>query len=480
MVDGSPRAPLHRPLLWQDAILDLQEIWLEVMPDLPLYMIGGAVRDAYWHRPCKDLDFATPYDSIKFARKLADKFKGDIFIMDEARGVARVWLSFKGQDWRMDVAQFRGEDLQADLLGRDFTLNALAVDARGDLSLLIDPFGWEADAHQRILRQCSPQSISDDPIRGLRAVRQSVEFGLRLEPSTAKAIQTHAQQLMNTSAERVRDELFALLGGTKPASALRLAQSLGLMDALFPAWKQVHQQASAAEWGASQWELSLAGVERAHQVLTAISPRRTDHTAAVFDLAMLVIQLDRYRRTLNEYLEQIYVNERSHHALLLFACLYATLPLDALEQICEQFRLSNQEKKIVLRAVEFAPQVLSIIPSTPVAVHRFWYPLEKHGIDAIVLAVAQHLALMGNYLNQQAWLVAVERIQGLCQAYFEQYEQLVAPLPWLDGNDLLALGLQGRAVGEALTFLRESQVEGKVNNREQALSLIQAWWAERR
>ncbi len=58
----------------------------------------------------------------------------------------------------IDVANFRGDDLLADLTGRDFTLNAVAVPLHGDLTAVIDPLGGLADAQARILRQCSPES----------------------------------------------------------------------------------------------------------------------------------------------------------------------------------------------------------------------------------------------------------------------------------------------------------------------------------
>src|SRR4051812_31128037 len=68
MADLTPRLPAKRPLQWPDRLSDLQEALLDL--DLPpLYIVGGAVRDALLNRPVYDFDLAAPAgDAIKVAR----------------------------------------------------------------------------------------------------------------------------------------------------------------------------------------------------------------------------------------------------------------------------------------------------------------------------------------------------------------------------------------------------------------------------
>ncbi len=66
------------------------------------------------------------------------------------------------------------------------------------------------------IRRCNPDAIARDPIRALRGVRQSAQFGFRIERETQGAIRAYAPNLLDTSIERVRDELFKLLALPKP------------------------------------------------------------------------------------------------------------------------------------------------------------------------------------------------------------------------------------------------------------------------
>jgi len=466
VTDLTPRTPQFRPLLWEDEMEILQEAWRELLPQSGLYLVGGAVRDAYWHRPVKDLDLATDGDPIRLGRKLTDRLRGDLFIMDAERGVVRVWADVGGKRWQIDVTRFRGASLLEDLQGRDFTVNALAVDARGDLSLLIDPLGGERDAHQRLLRACSPQSIADDPIRALRAVRQSLAFNLRIEPQTLAQIRRDGPRLNQTSAERVRDEFFALLSGDKVASALRLSQALGLLTAVSSLWSA----------GDASWQQTLLALEKLEAILLAISPRRTDSTAAAFDLGTLVIQLDRYRAKLNQHLDQRYANERPHRALLMLACLSHHLSGPQLEVLTDDLRLSNAEKRVVVLVVAHWRQANALRPE-PLSLHRFWYPLEAQGIDCLLLGLALYLAQRGLELHQHDWLAQVERVLLALTAYFERYETIVRPPVWFNGTQLMqALGLpQGRLLGRLLEAIREAQVQGQILGADGVLAWARDW-----
>src|SRR5215471_1566347 len=130
MNDLSPRQPV-RPLLWPNIVLDLQKFLADMTDEI--YIVGGAVRDALLHRPLKDIDLATSSDGMKLARKIANEFDGDYFALDSERDVGRALVDTPDGRLMFDVAHFRGSGLLADLTDRDFTINAMAVDLRGDL-----------------------------------------------------------------------------------------------------------------------------------------------------------------------------------------------------------------------------------------------------------------------------------------------------------------------------------------------------------
>jgi len=480
MTDLNPRLPT-RPLQWPDVVYDLQDVLIDQL-DMTLYIVGGAVRDAWQHKPLKDLDLATPGNATKIARKIANLLDGDVFVMDAERDVARVFLEAKatpyhpGGSFIVDVAHFRGDDLLADLRDRDFTLNAIAVDLLGDLNQIIDPLNGEQDLSNRIIRQCGPGSISNDPLRGLRALRQSAQLNARIEPETLKAVRT--ADLSPVSTERVRDELFKLLATDGPTKPLRLTGALGLLDTIIPEIATMKATSSDIAGVNTVWELALRSVEKMYGILNTISTKRTDTTAARFELGMIVMAMDRHRQALQAHIGVRWPNERLHTAVLTLAAMLApgVTGTSAGERVAA-LRLSNDEKKRVARMVNARSAVLNLPrPASDLDLHRYWYPLSVVGLDAILVALAVYLAEHNTDLDQDAWVIVLDQVGVLLDAYFNRYEQVVVPLPLLDGNDLMdALNIApGKQVGELLVAIREGQVTGEVITVDDAITLARA------
>lgn len=481
MADLTPRAPAQRPLLWPDDVLDLQDRLLDVRPEERLYLVGGAVRDALLHRPIPDLDFVTPGDAVLLARRAADALDAEVFVMDAERGVARVLHDRPDGRKVMDFTRFRGADLLADLQARDFTINALCVDFRGDLSQLIDPLNGERDVLSKQVRLCAASALADDPLRVLRAVRQSVQLGFRLMPEVVQAIRASSAALTQVSPERLRDEFFKALNLDNADAALRVMQVLGLMGYIVPELAQLPSHEQSPPYVFDAWQHTLYAVERLIAILTAISPRRTDQTAASFDLGMLIIQLDRYRRPLNQHLGEHWANDRSHQALLVLAALLHRVGLAAederrsritiTERVADDLRLSNAEKKRLTQVVGTFETIHTLLRYDRLESHRFWFALGGAGIDALLVGMAHILAMYGAYLPQDVWLDRVELATQLLSDYFDRYEQVVNPPPLIDGNELMrVLGITpGPQVGQLLTALREAQVLGDVTDEESAL-----------
>src|SRR5581483_7804789 len=127
----------------------------------PAWLVGGAVRDLLLGRPVHDWDLALPAGSVAAARRLADRVGAAFVPLGEAHGMARV-VGAPGSGWRLDVADFRGPTLEADLAGRDVTVNALAVSLDAVLrgpAAVVDPTGGLADLAIRRLRACAPDAL---------------------------------------------------------------------------------------------------------------------------------------------------------------------------------------------------------------------------------------------------------------------------------------------------------------------------------
>ena len=480
MTDLTPRKP-YRPLTWPDVVLDLQELLLDV--DQPVYIVGGAVRDALLSRPLTDLDLATPDNGIQLARRIANALDGDFFVMDAERDVGRALIDTQDGRFVIDVARFRGDDLYSDLFDRDFTVNAMAVDLKGAIDLLIDPMNGQRDLKAKLIRRCNPHSIMDDPLRMLRAVRQSVQLDMRIEPETLADIRATATGFSDVSAERVRDEFVKLLALPKARMALRVTGILGLLEPILPEAISLSElPATSAEHG-TRWQETLSVVEALSHLLIAISPLRSDHTAASFGLGMLIMQLDRFRSQLQAHIGHHWPNERPHTALLVLAALLINVLQDqpnAVEMVGERarvLRLSNDERHRMVAIAGSHHLPFAMQDMSPLAVHRFWRQTGDAGVDVCLLAAAVFLGRAGSDLDQDEWLAFVERLVILLSAYFDQYESLVEPPLLVDGNQLMGtLGLEpGPLIGDLLDHIREAQVTGDVHSVEDAFRVGKAY-----
>ena len=111
------------------------ERWPFQLDDLPegTSLVGGAVRDALIGRTYSmpDLDFVVPISAKETCKKLVKKYGGSLVILDSQRDIGR----YVRDGWTFDFASQIGKSLHEDLLRRDFTINAVALQIFPQLEL---------------------------------------------------------------------------------------------------------------------------------------------------------------------------------------------------------------------------------------------------------------------------------------------------------------------------------------------------------
>src|SRR5262249_18316279 len=238
-------------------------------PGRPAWAVGGAVRDALSGVEARDLDIAVPSGAIALGREAADRLGAAFLVLDETRGAARL-LAARDHAWaggQVDVADFRAPDLSGDLRGRDFTVNALAVSAAElvgkGTTLVEDTMEGLRDLAARVVRLCSERSLEDDAVRVLRAAHLAVVPGWALDAGLAPAAERAAPALRGISAERIRDELLALLAEPASARGLRLLDDWGALSVLLPERQAMKAAMQSEPHCFDVWEHSLRAVEAA-------------------------------------------------------------------------------------------------------------------------------------------------------------------------------------------------------------------------
>ena len=459
----------NRALHWHDVIYRLQKI----LADVPeVYLVGGTVRDTYRDRPFKDIDLTCAGDGQPVARKIANGFKGDYYPLDAERGVGRAIIEFEGEKWVIDVASFRGDSLLADLQDRDFTINAMAVPLDSDLEGIYDPLGGIADLHQKILRRCTAHAIADDPIRALRAVRQSLQHSLSIEPATKEDVRREGQQITESSPERIRDEFFAMLGSAKPHSGLLLLDTLELLPLLLP-------EVAPLKADLQVWRFRLLVIERLTTLLTVISPSRDDNVAANASYGTFVYLLDRFRGFLRQHLEQTWANDRSHRMLLIFAVLLHDSTTSEIYERGMALRLSSPEIKRLQEISRIARQPLELhaqAPLEPWQIYRFWRIAGAAGIDACLISAGYYLGERMNQFDVPNWTALLQTLGNLLGGY----DSAMNVNMLISGNDVMErFHLKpGPQIGALLEALREAQALGHITTVEAAFAYAENWLKE--
>ncbi|MBI4202137.1 MAG: CCA tRNA nucleotidyltransferase [Chloroflexi bacterium] len=211
---------------------------------LPLYLVGGGVRDLLMLRPLKDLDLVVEGDAGLFADALAGALAGRPSLRSQFGTTA---LKVGGMN--VDIVMARKEtyahpgalptvtpsSIMDDLQRRDFTIHAIAMRLLPSPAALLDPTGGLPDLDARLVRILHSKSFQDDATRILRAVRYEQRLGFRLEPETERLLQRDVTYLNTISGDRLRRELDLAFHEASAPAFLARAASLGVLQALYPA-----------------------------------------------------------------------------------------------------------------------------------------------------------------------------------------------------------------------------------------------------
>lgn len=204
------------------------------------YFCGGCVRDSLLGKAPKDWDLTTNCSKEDMFRLFPDsemvgahfgvhlvKMNGEQFEVARFRNDGAY-----SDNRRPDSVEFT-DDVRQDVLRRDFTVNALLMDADGNV---VDYVGGLADLNLRVLRCVgnADQRFNEDALRLMRAVRFCAQHDFTMDNDTKNAVKRNAHLVANVSAERVRDELSRMLTSGRADVAFDLLLDTGLAAVVMP------------------------------------------------------------------------------------------------------------------------------------------------------------------------------------------------------------------------------------------------------
>jgi len=440
-----------------------------------VWIAGGAVRDALLEREVTDLDLAVGGDPARVARAVAEAGDGHVF---ELSAEFATWRAVaRDRSWQLDATALRGETIEADLAGRDFTVGAIAAPLAGGEPL--DPHGGIEDLERRLLRVVGEGAFDADPLRLLRAARIAAELDLQVAPDTLALARSRAARAAEPAGERQLAELRRLLGGPDPLRGLALLDDLGLTGVVLPELEELR----GVEQGPNH-HLDVMG-----------------HTLAVLEQALAVeSDLERFAgeraAETRALLEQPLADEMTHGTALRFGALlhdigkpatkgehdgYVTfvghdsVGAEIVGRICRRLRAGGKLTKHLQALTRHHLRLGFMVheaPLPPRRVHEYLRATEPVAVDVTLLTVADRLSARGSgpFATEEAIEAHLDLARSMLAAALD-WRREGAPQPLLRGGELAEeLGIApGPELGDLLAELEAAQYAGEVSTREEAL-----------
>jgi poly(A) polymerase len=447
-----------------------------------LYLVGGYLRDILLgrkkHNP--DIDFSLKRGAINFGKEVAREIRGGFVLLDKEHGCSRVVKKSGDKIYTLDFTDFRGKSIEDDLLHRDFTINALSIEAEKlflaqDIEdSILDPYKGRRDLKKKVVRMVNKKAFDEDPLRILRAFSSAIIFGFKIDKDTLKQVKSKARKITTVSRERIRDELFKILEMPDSYGYIEQLDKLKVLKLIFPEIEAMRGLKQGPYHHLDIWKHTLETIRQ---------------------LEILILEF-RHNLQVKDCLNEIISPGRSRLALIKLGALlhdigkpkalrregrkikfhgHERIGLDITKNIVERLKLSNDELDALGKMVlwHLRPGYLADNEKpTPRAIFRYFRDANKEAVSTLILSLADQRATKGRLTTRKS-RVQHERIcQGLIKEYFKRQKEKKPPR-LISGDDLLKkFKLEpSPLIGKILREVEESQAIGKIKTKQEALRL---------
>jgi len=419
------------------------------------YVVGGSVRDLLLEQTPKDWDVATdakPEEIQKlFPESVYENTFGTVGIktgsVDKKLAIVEVTTFRKEETYtdlrHPDEVTFT-KTIEEDLGRRDFTINAIALSAEGEL---VDPFDGQKDLKNKIVRAVGDprKRFSEDALRLIRAVRFAAELGFKIEEETEAAAKSHSKLLGKIAKERIRDELVKILmsNDSGPKWGIETLENLGLLEYILPELREGINVGQNKHHIYTVWE---------HNVLSLDYAARENYSLEI-RMAALLHDVGKPRTKDGDGPNSTFYN-------------HEIVGAEMAKKMLERLHFSNEFIKTVSHLIRFHMFYYNVDEVTAAGVRRFLSRVGAENVsDFIKLREADRIGSgvpKAVPYKLRHLLFMIEKVKS---------DPVTPKMLNINGNELMyALELkQGPRIGKILSILLEKVLEDPANNTEDNL-----------
>ena len=406
------------------------------------YIVGGCVRDALMGKEPHDYDITTS----ALPGEVKDIFAGYKVI---ETGIKHGTVTVLMEGYPLEITTFRVEgeyldgrrpssvaftrNLKEDVARRDFTMNAMAMDVRGEV---FDYFGGREDLKAGVIRAVGEANarFEEDALRIMRALRFAAVTGFEIEDETCDAIFKCKEMLVRISAERIREELVKLLLGKDAKSVL--LKFWDVLTVIIPELAPMKDFEQKNKWH----------IYHVHEhTAVAVQSAPLD---AILRITMLLHDIGKPKCF------SIGADGEGHFYG------HANVSMDMARDILNRLKFDNETKDRVLRAIKYHD--VQIDPATK-QVKRALNKYTVEGFfDLVAVKRADNLAQNPNLASRQEYLDSLVQI---AEEIIKEEQCFALKDLAVNGRDLIEMGMKpGKEIGQVLDALLEAVIEEKLPN----------------
>lgn len=411
------------------------------------YIVGGCVRDAVLGKTPSDYDICTDCTPDMMKQVFAD-FQtietgikhGTLTVLIDRKPLEITTFRSDGKytDHRKpDSVRFETE-LAQDLKRRDFTINALCYNEREGM---VDMFGGVEDIQNRVIRcvGSAQERFDEDALRIMRAMRFSAVLDFEIEKSTADAIHGQKQLLKAISAERIAAELKKLLCGKDPARIL--TEYRDVMAVIIPQLQPC-------------FDLAQNNPHHCYDVYTHIC-KSVNNIQPDWVLRLTMLLHDIGKPAVHTTDESGVDHFKTHQLK----------SADMAQKITAALKLDNKSRSRIRSLVlehdnRIAPKKKSV--------RRFLSKYDEDFFKSYMKVRRADTLAQSQYQREQK-LAELDELERIAQQIHDEALCLHIKDLAVNGNDLKALGLSDRAIGQGLKKLLEAVIDERVQNDKDSL-----------
>lgn len=439
--------------------------------DNEIYLVGGTVRDFYMGLESTDRDIIVmDEDARDFALKLSELFQATFVPLDEENKIYRIVLPDKIN--YIDVTNPVGDSIEKDLMRRDLTINAIAVNIR--TGELIDISGGVTDIMNKCINYVNELNFVDDPLRLLRVYRFQALYGFQLAPETINAVCKYSDLIHKPAVERINYELLKLFGGDYAHIALENMNKTWILEEIFPFVKELKQVPPNSHHHLDLFHHSIETVKQV-QILYNEAPDEVKEHLSRIDFGgfsrLAHLKLAAFMHDIGKF--STWTIEEGKHRFIKHDDVGSKMSV----KILKDLHFSNKQIDYISSMIKYhiyPSHVMTSPQITEKIMMRYVRKMDTNSIDAIILAQADRLSARGPEITDQIVERNITSLNMLLRFYLEARETL-KPLPkLLSGNDVMQiLNIKpSKRLGEIMEALHEAQISGDVITKEHAIEFV--------